>query len=115
MRSGSHLLRMHTSAGDINIHPRRFASILPGTRTYRVEGVRAGNDVAAETLIPLDASPAADTCTTTGLQKTIALLVRLPDTPDPTFTESQAEDWIFGTNLSPDGYLRDASFGKTGT
>jgi uncharacterized protein (TIGR03437 family) len=113
LRSSRTYLRMHSARGDINIYPAHSAQILPGTRRYRVEGLRVGQDVAAASVVPLDADASADTCSTTGVQKTIGLLVNVPDTPNPPFTAAQVQDWLFGSNLSLDGYLRDASYGQT--
>ncbi len=107
-------LRMHSSEGDLDIYPGQgSAPIPPGARRYRVEGVRAGKNVAAANILPLNPAAAADTCSTTGVQKTIAFLVKIPGSPDPVFTVAQVQDWLFGTGHSLDGYWRDASYGQT--
>jgi hypothetical protein len=93
-------LRMHSSEGDLSIYPGQgSAAIPPGARRYRVEGVRAGKNVAAANIVPLDPAASADTCSTTGVQKTIAFLVKIPGSPDPVFTVAQVQDWLFGTGI----------------
>jgi len=53
-------LRMHSSEGDLDIYPGQgSAPIPPGARRYRVEGVRAGKNVAAANILPLNPAAAA--------------------------------------------------------
>ena len=113
LRTSRTSLWMHSSAGELHIYPAHAVPLLPGTRTYRVDGVRVGNDVAAASVVPLDATAPTDSCSTTGNQKTIAFLVRAPGSPEPAFTLDQVKDWMFGSGLSLDGYWSDASYGKT--
>jgi uncharacterized protein (TIGR03437 family) len=113
LRTSRKSLRMHSPEGDLRIYLGPSAATLPGTRMYRVEGVRAGDDVAARTVVALDATAAADSCSTTGNQKTLAILATMPGSLEPTFTLDQVQDWMFGSSLSLDGYWRDASYGKT--
>ena len=73
-------LRLHSSEGDLNIHlGRGSAPMPPGSGRFRVEGVRAGEDVAAAKMIPLPRAASADTCSATGDQKTIGILVKVPN------------------------------------
>lgn len=44
LRSSRAYLRMHSAQGDINIYAAHSAQILSGTRRYRVEGLRAGQE-----------------------------------------------------------------------
>jgi uncharacterized protein (TIGR03437 family) len=112
LRFSRRSLRMHTSEGNLRIYLGPAVATLPGTHSYRVEGVRAGDDVAATSVVALD-STASGSCSTTGDQKTIALLVNVPDSLAPTYTADQVQDWMFGSGLSLNGYWQDASYGQT--
>jgi uncharacterized protein (TIGR03437 family) len=107
-------LRLHSPDGDLNIYPAHHAAaIQPDAHRFRVEGVRAGDSVAAVHILALEPAAATGTCSTTGNQKTIGLLVKIPDSPDPTFTAAQVQDWLFGSFLSLNGYWQEASYGQT--
>ena len=106
-------LLLHSSDGDLKVFPANPAKLLSGTHRYRVEGTRTGRDVVATSITPLDMGASSDTCTTTGDQKTIALLVNVPGALAPTFTAAQVQDWLFGSDLSLNGYVQDASYGQT--
>jgi M6 family metalloprotease-like protein len=114
LRSSRRSLRMHSPDGDLKIYLGPSASVLPGTRRYRVSGVRAGDRVAAARVVPLDATAGNSSCSTTGVQKTVAILVTVPDWLNASsFSADQVQDLVFGSGLSLDGYWRDASYGQT--
>jgi uncharacterized protein (TIGR03437 family) len=106
-------LWMHSPEGDLKVYPAHPAELPSGTHSYRVRGIRAGKNVAAASLVLLDSAVPSDTCSTTGVQKTIGLLVNVPDTPNPPFNAAQVQNWLFGSGLSLNGYLQDASYGQT--
>ncbi len=90
--------------------------------TLQVTGVRLGNKVAASSSMiePLGAVAAntastASSCSTTGPQNTVILLVTFPGVVPPASTTVQSvHDTFFGTSgYSLDGYWREASYGQT--
>ena len=82
--------------------------------TLSVTGVRAGNRVAAESATAA-ASTTSLSCSTTGAQNTVALLVHFPGTTPPTnVTAASVSSFLFGTTgQSLSGLWQEASYGKT--
>jgi uncharacterized protein (TIGR03437 family) len=106
-------LLLHSSDGDLKVFRANPAELRSGTHRYHVEGTRAGRTVAADIITPLDSAASSDTCATTGVQKTIAIPVGVPGALAPTSTPADIQNWLFGTGLSLNGYIQEASYGQT--
>jgi len=83
--------------------------------TLTVSGVLAGTTMAAENGTAQSTTLPAASCSTTGDQKTVVLLVNLPGSPLPaTVTPQAVQSVFFGiSGPSVDGYLRETSYGLT--
>jgi M6 family metalloprotease-like protein len=80
-----------------------------------VSGVLVGTTMAAENGTAQSTMLPAASCSTTGDQKTVVLLVNLPGSPLlASVTTQSMQDVFFGTSgQSVDGYFREASYGLT--
>src|ERR1700693_2074626 len=93
-------------------HPNGLSS----GHAVSVRGIRLGKRMAADlTSISPDAA-ANSTCGSIGEEKTAVLMLEFPGVPFPysLITPSELHDMYFSTSKpSLDGYLREASYGKT--
>ena len=81
-----------------------------------LRGVRLGRHIAATAVSAAAAPATASACSTTGEQKIAILMMQFPGIPFPTsvVTPSELHDIYFSTTqISLDGYWREASYGKT--
>jgi M6 family metalloprotease-like protein len=80
-----------------------------------VTGVLAGTTMAAENGTAQNTVLPGASCSTTGDQKTVVLLLNLPDSPLPAaVTPAAVQNVFFGTSgQSVNGYLQEASYGLT--
>src|SRR5438552_3629389 len=109
-------VKLQAGSQKVGVH---FDGVEPATLKsgdlLSVSGVLAGTTMAAENGTAQSTTLPAATCSTTGDQKTVVLLVNLPGSPLPaTVTTQGVQSVFFGTSgPSVDGYLRETSYGAT--
>jgi M6 family metalloprotease-like protein len=116
-RTSVNIQRLKTGLETLDLH---FAGNEPDGLVsgvhLRVNGVRAGNQVAAygNVATSTNVSTSGPMCTTTGPQKSVVLLVTFPGVPAPNITPSAVHDIFFATSgHSVSEYWREASYGAT--
>jgi M6 family metalloprotease-like protein len=88
---------------------------LSSGHTVSVRGIRLGKRIAAD-LTSISPDAAANSCGPIGEEKTAVLMLEFPGVPFPysLVTPSELHDMYFSSSKpSLDGYLREASYGKT--
>ncbi len=114
LRSSRSVHQLHSDTETLDI---QFAYGEPGGLTsgdsLTVSGVRIGNTLIASDSTSL--STTALTCSATGVQNTIVLLVTVPGVPVPIdVTPQSVYDIFFGSSgTSVDSFWREASYGQT--
>ena len=85
----------------------------PGERV-RVDGTRDGRRIVAHRVAPVAAGAlAADAASlpeTTGVQRTLVLMLKFPEYPAEPFTAAAVRDLVFDAPTSMNAFMREASF-----
>jgi hypothetical protein len=90
------------------------APMIPAGASVRIGGIRLGKRVVANSATVLQRAAAAGACSTTGEQRSVAILFNTPSYKLATgVTASYVADMLFGPVDSVDSRLREMSYGKS--
>ena len=103
--------RARIGAADFELYFAGQPPALACNRDYLIGGVHLRDRMIAETATPVAAVASAG-CSTTGAQKTAAILLQFPSTPLPSgFTAGFVQNVLFGSR-SINGYFNEVSYGQ---
>jgi hypothetical protein len=103
--------RARIGASDFELYFAGQPPALACDREYRIGGVQVRNRMVAETATPV-AAVTSGGCSTTGAQKTAAILLAFPSTPLPAgVSASFVQNVLFGSR-SVNGYYNEVSYGQ---